>query len=87
MLPFYKSIRDFIIHSAQIEAARDGWLGDGAVGPEYAVIRQQIASYLFQSPKKERSIKTLKKLFNSDLIDEDIFDSILKSLVCILSTL
>lgn len=80
-MPFCKSIQDFIIHSAQIEAARDGWLGDGAKGPEYTVIRQQIASYLYQSKKKKRSMKKLKELFNSNLIGENVFDAILNQMI------
>jgi ATP-dependent Lhr-like helicase len=81
VMPLYESIQDFIIHSAQIEAARSGWLGGGAIGPEYTVIRQQIASYLFQSQNKKRPLKKLKELFNSGLIDEDIFDSILNQMI------
>src|SRR5207249_4810535 len=49
------SMLETIVHSAMIEAARDGWLGDGSFGPQYAVARQQAASYIFQSPQRARS--------------------------------
>lgn len=81
LMPLYETIEEFIIHSAQIEAARDGWLGEGSVGPEYAVLRQQIASYIFQSKKNKRSLQKLKQLFSSDLLDEEIFDSILRQMI------
>lgn len=81
VMPFCESVQDFIIHSAQIEAARDGWLGDGAIGPEYTVIRQQIASYIYQSKKKKRSMKKLKELFNSNLIDENAFEAIVNQMI------
>ncbi|WP_229394991.1 DEAD/DEAH box helicase [Methanosarcina sp. DH1] len=81
LMPLYESIEEFIIHSAQIEAARDGWLGEGSIGPEYAVLRQQIASYIFQSKKNKRSLQKLKELFTSDLLNEEVFDSILRQMV------
>lgn len=76
-----ESIEDLIIQNAMIDAARDGWLGRGQTGPSYAVVKQQIASYLFQSPSKSRNILSLENLFNESLINKDIFDSILDKMI------
>ena len=43
-----------LVSSAMIAAARDGWLGTGERGPQYAVARQQAASYIFQAPRRAR---------------------------------
>ncbi|HID31300.1 MAG TPA: DEAD/DEAH box helicase, partial [Desulfobacterales bacterium] len=50
-----RSRAESIIHSAMIDAARDGWLGPSEYGPHYAVARQQIASYIFQSRRRSRT--------------------------------
>ncbi len=50
-----RSRAESIIHSAMIDAARDGWLGPSEHGPYYAVARQQIASYIFQSRRRSRT--------------------------------
>ncbi len=44
-----------IIQSAMIEAARQGFLGTCNDGACYGVIIQQLASYIFQSPRRKRS--------------------------------
>ncbi|SET02542.1 Helicase conserved C-terminal domain-containing protein [Methanococcoides vulcani] len=76
-----ESVADFIIQNAMIDAARDGWLGNGVTGPNYTVVKQQIASYLFQAPSNSRSEESLKSLFNASLIDKDIFNSILNEMI------
>ncbi len=43
-----------LIHAAMIDAARDGWLGAIERGPQHAIARQQVASYIFQSPQVGR---------------------------------
>ena len=50
---------DSIINSAMLQAASDGWIGSQTDGPQYAVSRQQVASYLFQSRTKTRSKESL----------------------------
>jgi len=53
---------DAIVQAAMIEAAREGWLGVVKYGPSHAVARQQVASYLFQSPRRSRSRGKLQSL-------------------------
>jgi ATP-dependent helicase Lhr and Lhr-like helicase len=73
--------QDFFIQNAMIESAQDGWLGKGMFGQNYSVIRQQIASYIFQSSKKKRSKVGINGLFNENLIDTEIFISILNKMI------
>jgi len=64
-----------------IEAAQNGRLGKGMFGQNYAVMRQQIASYIFQSKKKKRKIGQINDLFNKYLINNEIFTSILNKMI------
>lgn len=50
------SEQESIIHTAMIEAARAGWLGTKNIGSQFAVTRQQVASYIFQAPSRSRSL-------------------------------
>lgn len=59
------SVLETVVQSAMIEAARDGWLGDGAFGPQHAVARQQVASYIFQSAQRSRSRAGVQSLLNT----------------------
>jgi ATP-dependent Lhr-like helicase len=59
------SLLEAIVHSAMIEAARDGWLGPAEHGPQYAVARQQVASYIFQSGRRSRSRTRVQSLLDS----------------------
>ncbi len=43
-----------LIHSAMLIAARNDDLGDPERGPQFAVARQQLASYIFQAPDRSR---------------------------------
>lgn len=56
--------RDALINTAMLEAARNGYLGDDTPGPNYAVARQQVASYIFQSPKGYRSLDKIQSLID-----------------------
>lgn len=48
------SVVEALIHAAMLASAREGRLGSGERGPQYAVTRQQIASYIFQGSRIER---------------------------------
>lgn len=74
-------IPDYILQHAMVDAARDGWLGDGRKGPSYSVIKQQIASYIFQSSTKKRSLKSLENLFSTSDDMVKIFQSILSNMI------
>jgi ATP-dependent Lhr-like helicase len=54
--------RHALIHRALLKAAADCALGPGATRPRLAVIRQQVLSYIFQSPQKRRRAETLELL-------------------------
>lgn len=49
------SSAEAIVQAAMIDAARNGLLGEKETGPQFAVARQQIASYIYQSPRLRRS--------------------------------
>ena len=48
-----------------LKSAKEGWLGISESGPEYAVARQQIASYIYQSSSRSRLRSTLQNLLES----------------------
>jgi ATP-dependent Lhr-like helicase len=54
-----------LVQSAMIDAARDGWLGKLEHGPQHAVARQQVASYIKQSPRVTRSRPLLQELLDT----------------------
>ncbi len=56
-----------ILHSAMIEASREGWLGKNEVGFQFAVARQQLVSYIFQAPKLGRSNTKVNQFLQSFL--------------------
>lgn len=58
------------IHKAMVEAAKISWLGTGVKGKNYAVIRQQIFSYIFQSPTRYRNRDKLIRFVNHLSEDE-----------------
>lgn len=66
------SLVETIVQSAMIEAAREGWLGSVVSGAQLAVVRQQIASYIYQSPTRSRRRETLAALVNDCLPQPDI---------------
>lgn len=51
-----------LIQTAMLSAAQEGWLGDGEHGPQHAVARQQVASFIFQSPRRARSRIQIQQL-------------------------
>jgi len=54
-----------LVQAALIDAARSGWLGGGERGPQHAVACQQVASYIFQSPKTFRKPGTVQSLLDA----------------------
>ncbi len=76
-----ETIPDYFIQNAMIDAARDGWLGKGSFGHNYATIRQQIASYIYQSQHKKRRHTQLEELFNKSIIPPEILNSIIENMV------
>ncbi|RNB82517.1 DEAD/DEAH box helicase [Brevibacillus nitrificans] len=74
------SERDMLIQEAMLQAARDGYLGEDAGGSHFAVWRQQIASYIYQSPKNVRSRKMFYQLFQQVAEPREI-DQLLQVLI------
>ncbi|MED4909385.1 DEAD/DEAH box helicase [Brevibacillus centrosporus] len=72
--------RDMLIQEAMLQAAREGYLGEDARGSHFAVWRQQIASYIYQSPKNVRSRKMLYQLFQQEVEPREI-DQLLHELI------
>jgi ATP-dependent Lhr-like helicase len=58
------TLLDTVVHAAMIEAARDGWLGVAERGPEGAVARQQVASYIYQGRRIARPRARLQALLD-----------------------
>ena len=56
------SVVESLVHAAMLDAARAGDLGDAERGPQYAVARQQFASYIFQAPGRSRPRAQLEGL-------------------------
>lgn len=56
------SMAEVLIQTAMLSAARESSLGPLEQGPHYAVVRQQLASYIFQAPHIARSRETLMNL-------------------------
>ena len=69
---------DRIIQKAMIQAAIEGWMYAKDIGPNFSVAMQQIASYVFQSPRRSRKRELiedlLKSCMGSDLTPEAIID-------------
>ncbi len=59
--------QDALINTAMLAAAQNGFLGDQVPGPNYAVARQQVVSYIFQSPKGYRSLEKVQALIDECL--------------------
>jgi len=74
------NISEAMIQSAVVEAARMGELGSQAYGPNYCVIRQQIASYIFQSPKRSRRRETIED-FVSTVVGGSTGSSVLDHMI------
>lgn len=72
--------QDALINTAMLEAARNGFLGDNVPGPNYAVARQQVASYIFQSPKHYRSLEKIQS-FISECVPGQPLQGLLDTLV------
>jgi ATP-dependent Lhr-like helicase len=82
VMPCAGSYLEAVIHSAMIQAADEGWLGASEYGPEYAVMKQQIASYIFQSARRSRSRRGVEDLLAkhvSENLGKDLIDRMLSS--------
>ncbi|NLY42553.1 MAG: DEAD/DEAH box helicase [Clostridiaceae bacterium] len=70
---------DEVLQKAMIHAAINGWMCAKDNGPNFSVAMQQIASYIFQSPKRARGRKVIEDLIksciNTDLFGEQIIDN------------
>jgi ATP-dependent Lhr-like helicase len=56
---------ELVIQAAMLGAARDGELARPEKGPHYAVARQQLASFVFQAPRRARARSTLLGLLEA----------------------
>lgn len=56
-----------VIQAAMLDAARSSYLGPAERGPQYGVARQQLASYIFQGPHRQRSEELLTDLVGACL--------------------
>ncbi len=74
------NMAEAIIQTAMVMAAREGFLGVGEGGTQYAVAMQQIASYIFQGSKRARSRKMLQS-FIERCIPQQIGQSILHNMI------
>ncbi len=69
-----------LVSSAMIAAARESWLGTGERGPQYAVARQQTASYVFQAPRRARPRAKIQELLDccaTPVVARGLLDSLL----------
>ncbi len=80
VMPCANSKFDAWINTAMLSAAKEGWMGDHYPGPQYAVARQQIASYIMQAPRLSRARETVENLINS-VIPSDIANPILDYMI------
>ena len=62
LMAWPNSAMEQLVHTAMLDAARSGWMGQRESGPEFAVILQQYASYVFQSHTRRRSTRSLASL-------------------------
>ena len=62
LMPWSNSAMEQLVHTAMLDAARAGWIGQREFGPEFAVILQQFSSYVFQSRTRCRSNTSLANL-------------------------
>lgn len=60
---------EVIVQSAMLSAARESYLGPVEGGPQYAVARQQLASFIFQGSTRARRRATLRDLVTTCLPD------------------
>lgn len=65
------SLVESLIHAAMLAAARAGDLGEAELGPQYAVARQQVASYIFQASTRSRPRAQIEGLIQALLPEVD----------------
>lgn len=80
VMPWANTPAEDLIHNAMLAAARTGTLNEKETGPHYGVIRQQLASYVFQARQQRRSKASLERLYTAlDLADQG--NSVLMSMI------
>jgi ATP-dependent Lhr-like helicase len=67
----HKDPGEALIQAAMLDGARCGFLGPAEIGPCYAVARQQLASFIFQSARLERRESIVVELLESHLPPTD----------------
>lgn len=80
VMPCFGSIAESIIQNAIIHSARSNRLYVDHLGPCHAVAVQQVASYVFQSPRRSRNkqkLETLLKLCAHSTVHECIIEHLL----------
>lgn len=80
VMPCADSTADQIVLTAMIESARSGELGPMEWGPNYAVAVQQVASFIFQGPKRARSRNCVRSLLSEcapSLSPEELIDHLI----------
>lgn len=71
-----------LVHNAMLDAARASWLGPAEHGPQYAVARQQVASYIFQSSNSARQRRKIEDLLNDcadPVVSRDLLDGMIEA--------
>jgi ATP-dependent helicase Lhr and Lhr-like helicase len=74
------SEKEAVIHLAMTKAASDGWLGTGDIGSQFAVAKQQVASYIFQASGRSRSSEKMQKFMN-DFAEPIVAKSLIQGMV------
>jgi len=80
VMPCFGSMAECVIQSAMIEAARGNKLFPDAYGPCHSVARQQVASYIFQSPKRSRNCGKIRYLLGK-CADPIVADSLIDHMI------
>lgn len=73
--------QDLFVQYAMFQAARDGWFPSTKVGRSYSVISQQMASYIFQSPSRERSRERIETLFSDAGVPRAVMGELLDRMI------
>lgn len=74
------SKRDRLLHDAMVSAARAGWLGIPESTSNLAVARQQIGSFIFQSPNTKRTVSNVVDMA-ADCVSPDVAAAIVEQMI------
>ncbi len=80
VLPCWQGAAERLVQESLLSAAAKSDLGPGEVGPSHCVIRQQIASYIFQAPNRCRSESTILSLA-AECAPADIASEVLRHMI------